>query len=254
MREVPIMPKEFIGEEMRKTEYVTNTPRKWTEEEINWCLKLKEEGFSNKEIAESVSREYTSVNIKMKRLTKRDNTYNKEHILEKYNSNKEFYDFLKPKTILDVYCGENSYWKKLHGKGVISNDKDKNIEADYNLDSLKLLCKLYYEGAKFDMVDLDPYGSAANCLELAIQMAKKGLIVTLGEMGHKRFKRLDYVRRFYNINTLDDFTSDKLINEIIKTGKKYKKDLIVYKKCDWKGISRVWFKIENIKITEQWND
>lgn len=251
-RIIPKMPKEYYGEKLKKNEYIVNTPRKWTEEEVKWCLDLRDKGFTAKEIAESVGRELTSVSIKLKRLTKKNDTYNKAHIIDKYDTNKEFFEEFKFKSILDVYCGVKSHWKNNYDVKVETNDIDGNIIADNHMDSLKLLCKMYLDNKKFDLIDLDPFGSAYDCFDLAIKMAKKGLIITLGEMGHKRFKRLDFVRRMYGIDKLEDFTSDRIIEEIQKIGLKNKKVLKVYKKKDWQGIARVWFTIEQYKITEQW--
>ena len=53
---------------------------------------------------------------------------------------------------------------------------------------------------RFDLIDIDPFGSAYDCFDLSIKIAEKGLIITYGEMGHIRWKRLDYVNRIYNIN------------------------------------------------------
>lgn len=255
MRTVPEIPNELVGQFNKGNEYVNSTPRKWTKGEIEWCLKLKEQGYTTKEIAISTGRTEVSVSIKLKRLSKKDDTYNKKHLDEKYKTNDEYIEILKPNSILDVYCGAKKYYNKyLPLIEVTTNDSNKEIESDYTLEALELLCLMYCQKKKFDLIDLDPFGSSAHCLELAIQMAKKGLVVTIGEMGHKRFKRLDFVRRFYGINTLEDFTSDNIIEEIKSIGRKYKKELVVYKKCDWNGISRVWFTIEQIKITEQWEE
>ena len=59
---------------------------------------------------------------------------------------------------------------------------------------------------KFDLIDLDPFGSAYDCFDLAIKMAKKGLCITLGELGHKRWKRLDFVSSHYGIDNIDNLT------------------------------------------------
>ena len=107
---------------------------------------------------------------------------------------------------------------------------------------------------KYDLIDLDPFGSAYDCSDLAIKMARKGLYVTLGEMGHKRWKRLDYVKTRYGINNLDDFTSDNLIKKIQEIGIQNKKKLNVFACKDWQNISRVWFVIEPYKETSQWED
>ena len=140
------------------------------------------------------------------------------------------------------------------GYNVVTNDINKDYDCNYNLDALKCLTKLYSENKKFDLIDLDPFGSAYDCFDLAIKMAKKGLCVTLGEMGHKRWKRLDYVRDRYNITNLNDFTSHNLIKKIQEIGRCNKKNLIVFDYKDWQHISRVWFIIEPYKETSQWAD
>ena len=122
------------------------------------------------------------------------------------------------------------------------------------MDSLRLLCKLYAESQKFDLIDLDPFGSAYDCFDLAIKMANKGLVITLGELGHKRWKRLDYVSPRYDINTLNDFTIQNLIAYIQKIGLRNKKELVVFDYREWRNIGRVWFKIEQCKITSQWDN
>lgn len=253
MKEIPIIPNEYLGVHNKSCGYTTTTPRKWTKEEIEWTKKLIEEGYSNKEIAVSLNRSETSVSIKVKRLGKKQNTYNQKHIEEKYKLNALFVEEIKPKTILDLYCGINSYYTSFAKPlKVITNDIDKNIKADYHEDAFKLICKLYYENQKYDLVDLDPFGSAYDCFDIAIKMAKKGLIITLGELGHKRWKRLDYVGSHYEIEKLEDFTIENLIKHIQKIGLKNKKKLNVWKYQEWQNIGRVYFTIENIKITKQW--
>lgn len=252
MDNVPTMPEEYKGAYLTKTEYIKNTPRKWTKLEVKWCEDLSNKGYSYDNIAKSIGRQPISVSIKMKRLSKKNGSYNAKHIQEKYKTNDEFIEFLKPKSILDVFCGKQSVYKNKANK-VITNDIDKNIDANFNTDALKLLCHMYYVGEKFDFIDLDPYGSASECFDLAIKLATKGIAITFGEMGHKRFKRLDYVKRHYNITTFEDFTTDRLIEEAQKIALKNKKELEIFKKCEWNGISRVWFIIKSKKITEQWD-
>lgn len=244
---IPKIPEEFKGKQTSKTEYTNTAPRKWTNEEINWVKNLQEQGYSAKEIAESVGRTQTSVAIKIKRLGKSNNTYNAKHVLEKYEINKRFLDDIKPQSVLDLYCGEKNFYKEYD---VVSNDIDKNISAEYHLDAFKLLCHLYFEDKSFDLVDLDPFGSAYDCFDLAIKLAKKGIVITLGELGHKRWKRLDFVRRYYNITNVDDFTIENLIKYIQQIGQRNKKKLVVYEYRKWQNIGRVWFTIEPLKILE----
>jgi len=242
------LPDKYKGNVITKSEFTISTPRRWTKEEIEWMVDLKNKGYSTSEIAESLDRTEVSITIKLKRLGKTNNTYNKHHVDEKYNINNAFLNEILPTTVLDVYCGEKMFYSNDYK--CISNDINKDINCLYHKDAVKLCCELYAQDYSFDLVDLDPFGSAYDCFDLAIKMAKKGLCITLGELGHKRFKRLDFVKRYYDIETLDDFTIENLIKHIQKIGLRNKKNLVVFDYKEWKNIGRVWFKVEPTKIIE----
>lgn len=247
------MPIEFKGETKKSGGYTISSPREWTEKELEWVKKMLDEGYSNREIAESVDRTLTSVAIKVKRLGKKENTYNQKHVSEKYDLNEKFLNTIQPKTICDAYCGQKSFYRSL-GYNVITNDLDSKIEADYHLDAFCFMCEMFVEGKTFDLVDLDPFGSAYDCFDLAVKMAKKGIVITLGELGHKRWKRLDYVGRYYGINNLEEFTIENLIEHIQMIGQRNKKKLVPVFVKEWQNIGRVYFTIEPIKIVEQWEN
>lgn len=156
---------------------------------------------------------------------------------------------MQPKNVLDLYCGEKDYYAPLPR---YTNDKNPDIPADSHEDALKCICRLYYEGRKFDIVDLDPFGSAYDCLNLAIKMARKGLVVTFGELGHKRWKRLDFVRSHYGIDDLEDFHIGKMIQEVKRIGRMNRKELVLFDSTEYDRTGRAWFIIEEIKVTEQW--
>lgn len=248
---VPKMPEEYKGKTNIGCGYTKSQPREWTENEIEWVQQLHKEGYTAKEIAESVDRTDVSVKIKLKRLTKIECTYNQDHIADKYATNQRFIEHIKPQFVCDAFAGIESFYT---GKcGCVTNDKNNEAKTTYHLDALKFMCLMYYKGLSFDIVDLDPFGSAFDCFDLAIKMAKKGIVITFGEIGHKRWKRLDYVSRYYNINSLEEFTLDNLIQGVQEIGRRNKKNLIVYEKKEWRNIGRVWFDVEPIKITEQWS-
>lgn len=247
-----IMPIQFKGEYTKNGGLTKFQPRKWTEKEIEWVAMLKEKGFNTKQIAECIDRDVTQVSIKIKRLGKMNKTYNDPHRAEKYYTNSKFIVDADINTVLDVFSGNKSAYSTYGLLKIVTNDSDISFKTDYNYDALTFCCIQYSEKNKYDLVDLDPFGSAYDCFDLAIKMAKKGLIITLGELGHKRFKRLDFVRRYYGIETLEDFTTDNLVKHIIKIGERNKKTLIPIYIKDWRNIARVYFKIEQLKITEQW--
>jgi hypothetical protein len=247
-----LMPSEYKGEYTKNGGLTKFQPRKWTEKEIEWVNMLKAKGFNTKQIAECIDRDVTQVSIKIKRLGKMNKTYNDPHRDDKYETNAKFIADEKIKTVLDLFAGEKSYYYGIGLDKVVTNDKEVSFDTDYSYDALTCICMLYAGGNKYDLVDLDPFGSAYDCFDLAIKMANKGLVITLGELGHKRFKRLDFVRRYYGIETLEDFTTDNLVKHIIKIGERNKKTLIPIYIKDWRNIARVYFKIEQLKITEQW--
>lgn len=248
-----LMPSEYKGEYTKNGGLTKFQPRKWTEKEIEWVNMLKAKGFNTKQIAECIDRDVTQVSIKIKRLGKMNKTYNDPHRAEKYATNARFIIDANIDSVLDVFSGSKSAYETYGLKKLITNDVENSFSTDYNYDALTFCCMQYAGGNKYDLVDLDPFGSAYDCFDLAIKMAKKGLVITLGELGHKRFKRLDFVRRYYGIETLEDFTTDNLVKHIIKIGERNKKTLIPIYVKDWRNIARVYFKIEQLKITEQWD-
>jgi hypothetical protein len=252
------MPDEYKGKIIKNGGLTNFSPRKWTEKEIDWVLMLKEKSFSIKQIADFIDRDVVQVSIKIKRLGKKNKTYNEPHREEKYKTNEEFLNIIQPKSCLDVFSGEKSFWlnKVEH---LIANDKNFESKVEnnhFNMDAFDFLCYMWLNKNKYyktyDIVDLDPFGSAYDCFDLSIKLAKKGIIITLGELGHKRFKRLDFVRRYYGIEKMEDFNTNNLINHIIKIGERNKKKLTPVFIKDWRNIARVYFKIEDLKIVEQW--
>lgn len=249
---VPKMPEEYKGKVNKNGGYTTSSPRVWTLEELNWVDDLLNKGYTIKEIAESVERTVTSVAIKVKRLGKKDGSYNADHVKEKYEINQKFLDEIDPITALDCYAGEKDFYFDALQYRSLSNDINRDYDTTYHMDACKLLCKLYSEDNTFDLIDLDPYGSAYDCFDLAIKMAQKAIVITFGELGHKRWKRLDFVSRYYGITNLEDFTLQHLIEHVQMIGRRNKKNLVVCYQKEWRNIARVWFKIEPLKITEQW--
>ena len=226
--------------------------RRWTKEELNTLNKYLDQNKTVKDIAKELKRTETSVHLKIKRLALDNATYNEKHQLQKYLANRKYLDDLKPNSVLDLYAGSKSYYinKVLN---VTSNDKNKSFNTTYNLNAFDLLCKLYLDKKKYDLIDLDPYGSAIENIYLATKLATKGLIVTYGELGHIKFKRLDFVSRFYNIHTLNDFTFDNLIKHTKLIAIQNSKELTIHSAYRFnKNLGRVYYLVNDIKI-DVWN-
>lgn len=228
---------------------IKSIPKKWTKDEETHLLKLKEDWLNNKEISNILWRTEVSISVKYKRIHKKDNTYNKKHVLEKYKTNDDFFNYIKPDTLLDVYAW-NKYYEKYNLKKYITNDKDKEKNTDYHLEAFEFLSMFYNKS--FDLVDLDPFGSAFDCFDLWIKIAKKWLIITLGEIWHKRFNRFDFVKDRYWINSKEQDWEDMIVEYIKNRWLIYKKRLKVKYLKKFNNISRVYFEVEKFKETSQW--
>jgi hypothetical protein len=246
-----VAPAEIIGELKTPGGYTKTTPREWTEAEIKWLTDHKSEGYSVNELAEALGRTSVSVQIKLKRLTKTNDVYNQKNRDIKYSANKEFAELVNPASVLDVYSG-NSWWLQ-NGYKTVTNDIDAKFKTDFSLDALDLLCTMKLQGKKFDLVDLDPYGSAYELFDLAVKLAKKGIVVSFGEWGHKRWKRFDFVKPRYGISDIAEFgNGEAFITEfqrIAACNKKHAEPII---NLQYSNFVRVYFRLEDIKITEQW--
>lgn len=230
---------------------IKSIPKKWSKEEEEWLLSMKKKWLNNKEISNVLKRTEVSVSIKYKRIHKKDNTYNSKHVLEKYGANDIFIKHINPDSLLDLYAW-NKYYKDLNLKKYITNDKDKEKETDYHLEAFEFISKFYNKS--FDIVDLDPFGSAFDCFDIAIKIAKKWLIITLWEIGHKRFKRLDFVKNRYWITDINEDWEKLMIDYIINRWLIYKKELKVFSLKKFNNISRVYFEVESYKETSQWDN
>lgn len=253
------LPKRFKGKLMKKNPYTLTQSRRWTREEEKFCMDMVDSGCTNREIAEATGRSVVSVSIKLKRLFKRPDirTYNSGHVRQKYLANRVFASMIGPDSVLDLFCGTEMYWDtnsdELGISEVLSNDNDKSITKVKNhFQADRLIAYLYSENYKFDIVDLDNFGSSYDCLHHSIQIAQKGLIVTLGELGMKRFSRFDFVHDRYGIESMEDFTVDNIIKAICNISRIYNKNLTPVIVLDFKNISRVYFKVSRLKKTEQW--
>lgn len=244
-------PDEIIGQLKTHGGYTKTTPREWTGAEIEWALEHKKIGYSVDALAKALGRSSVSVQVKLKRLGKSADAYNRDNRAEKYEANQKFLEMLSPRTVLDVYAG-NSWWKS-QGLDVTTNDKDTRFETDYSLDALDLLCQMKLESRRFDLIDLDPYGSAYDQIDLAVKQAKKGLIVSFGEWGHKRWKRFDFVKPRYGIESEADFgRGERFIQEVQRIAACNKRQAEPVIALQYSNFFRVYFLLSDKKITEQW--
>jgi hypothetical protein len=221
---------------------IKSEPKKWTKKEIEILLDYKKNNVSFEEIGSLLKRTSYSCNKKYYKLMKKLDKYNVKHRAEKYRTNAEFLSKVEATTILDVFSGGVSWYKKNTDYQVIDNDLYVD-GADYKMDAIDFLFS--QRKNKFDIVDLDPFGSAFECFDFALQIAQKGLIITFGEIVGRRFNRMDFVEYRYGMNYIEDFTTKKLCEYVIGRGLIFRKKLTPTIISELTNISRVYFSIEH---------
>lgn len=245
------MPEHFSGKLTKVNAHYETEHRRWVEGEVEWVLQQRANGYSIPEIAEASGRTVASVSLKIKRQAKLNGTYNAPNRERKYTTNQLFLDTQKIDSVLDLYAGGSFYL----GKGierVVTNDIDTRFETTHHKDALKLLCEMYSDGERFDLIDLDPYGSPYDCLDLSVKMAQKCLVVSFGEWGHQRWRRYDFVQPRYGISDKESFTVDAFVREVERIGRLNKRSVEVFDVIKYGNFMRAYFILGKIIVTEQW--
>tara|TARA_Y100001937_G_scaffold77490_1_gene105105 strand:- start:489 stop:1190 length:702 start_codon:yes stop_codon:yes gene_type:complete len=224
--------------------YTHTKPRAWSDEDVQFLKDGLEKGLSLAEIAKQLNRTETAIGIKRKRLSKQNRTYNYKHVDEKYDANLRYLQKVKAKSVLDLYAGPRSFYRGIVEK-LVSNDL-RYDGHDYKDEAKYVLAKIYAKRERYDVVDLDPFGSAFECLELAVQVAKKGLIVTFGELGHRRWKRNDYIKRTYRIYDIERLNLITLAAYVDEVAMRYKKRAVTCMSYDWNNIGRIYFELQDL--------
>lgn len=245
-----IAPENILGTEKKSGGYTKTNPKSWSQPEIDWVIAQKQNGYSIDEIANALGRSAVSVQIKLKRITKSDDSYNARFRELKYFANDAFAAQIAPGRVLDLFAGES--WWKAQGFTAVTNDINEQFETDYHLPAFDLLCDLYRSGEKFDIIDVDPFGSAYECLDFAVRLATDGVVVSFGEWGHKRWKRTDFVSSRYGINSVDEFEVERFVSEFQRIARMHKKTATVFDSLQYGNFLRVYFVLDVFKETSQW--
>jgi len=245
------MPADYYGVVVLSGGWTITDPRRWTDKEVEWVRDRINEGYTAQEIAEAIGRTVVSVEGKIKRQAKTSNTYNEKHRTKKYEANQQMIDATRPTSVLDLYAG-NSFYLNKNIDRVVTNDTDEKFATDHHEDALRLLCRLYADGDSFDIIDLDPYGSAYDCIDLAVKMAKKGIAISFGEWGHRRWRRFDFVRNRYGITQLEEFTEQPFLDELARIAATNRKNIKVQNVLQYGNFLRVHATFEKLMVTEQW--
>jgi hypothetical protein len=246
-----VAPVEILGRELSSNGFTKTVPKSWSDAEVAWAAERRGEGFSVAEVAEALGRSEVSVSIKLKRASKATGEYNVRFRDVKYEANERFLSFVKPVSVLDAFAGDS--WWRGRADVVVTNDVDERFDVDYHLPAFDLLCDVYRGGDRFDVVDLDPFGSAYECFDFAVRVARRGVVVSFGEWGHKRWKRTDFVGPRYGVDNVDDFVPERFVAEFQRVARLHKKSAVVFDSLQYAHFFRVYFLLEERKEFSQWD-
>lgn len=212
-------------------------------------IEMQDEGLTILAIARRLKMTEPAVRQQIKCIKLNTGTYNSDHIFEKYQSNEYFLSLIKVETVLDLFCGENNWWKNNTKLDVTSNDLNtKIVSADIHSNARELLKLFVKLNVKFDLIDIDPYGSPIAYFQDALKISNRGIIITLGD-NPTRMKRFPgKFKNYYRINYGLDMdaskvTDDDLIKHFIDLAKKENKTIKLELRCQWKTASRYYFSI-----------
>lgn len=115
-----------------------------TKERKNELILLFNQGFTHEKIAEHFGTTQAYIENQFWEIRKLENTYNLEHFEDKYTTNKLFKREIKPRTILDPFCGTKKFWETTYrGLTVISGDSGQRVKADIKCSAQDLLTVFY---------------------------------------------------------------------------------------------------------------
>lgn len=219
-----------------------------TKEEIDEIIQLKEEGFTEAHLSKKFNVSRRQIEKVSRDIRINSDTYNGDHIQDKYEINREVFNIVRPKTILDPFCGVKQFWRNEYGKysTIVDNDVNSRIKCDMHKDAKTLLNTLISINSSFDLVDIDPFKHTWKYIIPGIQLAQKALIITDCSIKSSiRFPdRVDLLRKRYGIDKdlVYDGFKYYVIPRIIEIAKKeYNKDLSLYYHLPWRTGDRAWF-------------
>lgn len=249
-------PASIISDKTKISGWQMTEARNWTADEIRWAVEQHKLGHSKKTIAKALGRSEVSVRLKLNRQTKADNIYNTEKTngadrQAKYQGNQELLEATEATSALDVYAG-NSWWKDKVAR-TLTNDISEDFDTDHHQDAHQFLCWVTVEQQQYDIVDLDPFGSPYECLDLAMRIARKGLAVSFGDYGMKRWNRTDYVEPRYGISTIDEYQNGlPFIEEVQRIAKCNHKVAEPIRVIQYGNFLRAYFTLGELRVADEW--
>jgi hypothetical protein len=215
--------------------------------DIDVIVVLKANGYNTDQIATAASRTSESINNKSKSFSTKTIGSNTAGIKGKYETNDIFLSQIKPKSILDLHAGKHSYYdpySSINNTKLITNDK-KYKGHTYKGDAGKVASLLYGQGESFDIVDIDPFGSAYSCFMSGIQMADKALIITFGDIKNAiQYRNIQTYGPRYSVLEIEELTISKILNEVNRIASICKKVLTIKHHLTTGKMHRIYFEVK----------
>lgn len=235
---------------------------KWNEENEKTLMELKEQGHSISYIAECLGTTSSSVKHKYTRLKQKGNANSHHHPIEKQQQIRDILSGMESDIfVLETHAGYGNLTEiySLYAKEVLSYEIDKekceyvNNTGHDNVvccrkDSLKEMYLSIYQGLKFNVIDVDPYGFPSRYFPDIFELIDDGyLFVTFPKYGCAQINNITklHVKSFYGFDGgNNEAFLECCINTLKNQAFRTYKQIEVLEVLDLKKVYRVAMKIE----------
>ena len=190
---------------------------KWNEENERQLMLLKESGVSTARIAQMLGTTQSSVKHKYTRLKQKGNADTHHHPQEKTEQIKDVLINIDGRIfVLETHAGYGNLTGtySLYAEKVLSFDINKE-KCDYinelgrdnvvcrKSDSLKEIYLAAYNGLKFNVIDIDPYGFPSKYFPVVFELIDNGyMFITMPKYGCAQINNITkhHVKNYYGFN------------------------------------------------------
>lgn len=159
----------------------------------------------------------------------------------RYEMNAAFARRIEYSNALEPFAGKK---KQYHHS--LRNDKNTMYDCDCHMDAMDFLEMVHMRDGddSYDLVDLDPFASSVPYFPLACKLARKGIIIHIGDLLYLNYKPQD-LYRFYPNSRLP-FKGDRMKvirSHFTETAKQLGKRLLFWDDYQYGSVAKLYYKI-----------
>ena len=161
----------------------------------------------------------------------------------RYKLNKSFEKAISSTSALEPFAGCK---KQYHNS--ITNDVEERFGADHCLPAHDFLTKMYEEHGEdsFDLVDIDPFSYSVPYFELGCKLARKGIIVHVGDIWYLSLNKNKLHNRYeYAPKSAKGADLKAIAYHFYQAAKRYGKNIVKYDEYKKGIVAKLYFEVNN---------